>query len=288
MKTPRQLILWLCAIAASAMLAGCASSAPELTPQQKKLVSTAQDSCPGITGKDGRLAFQLKPVIEGKEMNPVTSKWSSTGVGDEALVKTLFAQRLCILEELATQPDQAAMTQVHEKYMEEISKGINAWPAYDAAQYETQLAHLSEQKKAHKEAVNASFSSKHHQIDSVVLAAAIPYYDFLHIKEVDVEWKKGSAANGTKTVSPSAKVCLTKDDFSVAIRPALDQTRAIVIGLGIGKFDEAQALRLMLEQIYEAGGQRLVNARDASKHVPAVTCTVSGGENAVAAGPAIK
>lgn len=288
MKTLRLLILWLCAIAASAMLAGCASLTPELTPQQKKLVGNAQGSCPGITGKDGRLAFQLKPVIEGKEMNPITSRWSSTGVGDEALVKTLFAQRLCILEELAARPDQASMTQVHERYMEEISRGINAWPAYDATQYEQQLARLSEQKKAHKAAVNASFSNKRHEIDSVVLVAAIPYYDFLHIKEVDVEWNKGSAASGTKTVSPAAKVCLTKDDFSVAIRPALDQTRAIVIGLGMGKYDEAQALRLMLEQIYEAGGQRLVNARDASKHVPAVTCTVSGGENAVAAGPAIK
>lgn len=284
MNTLRQLMLWIFAIVTSAMLTGCAS----LTPEQKRLVSNAQDSCPSITGKDSRLAFQLKPVIEGKEMHPVTSKWNSTGVGDEALIKTLFAQRLCILEELAARPDQAAMTQVHERYMEEVSKGINAWPAYDAAQYEQQLTRLSEQKHAHKEAVNASFSNKRHQIDAVVLVAAIPYYDFLHIKDIDVEWTKGSSANGTKTVSPAAKVCLTKDDFSIAIRPALDQTRAIVIGLGMGKYDEAQALRLMLEQIYEAGGQRLVNARDASKSTPTVTCAVSSRESAVAAGPVVK
>ena len=159
MKTLRPLILWLCAIAASAMLAGCASLTPELTPQQKKLVGDAQGSCPGLTGKDGRLAFQLKPVIEGKEMNPITSKWSSTGVGDEALVKTLFAQRLCILEEVVARPDQAAMTQVHERYMEEISKGINAWPAYDAAQYEQQLARLSEQKRRTKRPSTPAFQT---------------------------------------------------------------------------------------------------------------------------------
>lgn len=287
MKTVCRLIWWFFAIAASAMLAGCTS----LTPEQKKLVSNAQDSCPSITGKDSRLAFQLKPVVKGKEMNPITSKWSSTGIGDEALVKTLFAQRLCILEELAARSDQAAMTQVHEKYMEEVAKGINAWPVYDAAQYEKQLIRLAEQKKAHKEAVSASFSNKRYQIDSVVLVAAIPYYNFLYTEEIDVEWKNRGSASGMKTVSSAAKICLTKDDFSIAIRPALDQTRAIVIGLGMGKHDEAQALRLMLEQIYEAGGQRLLNARDASKNAPnaqAVTCAVSGGEATLAAGPGVK
>lgn len=287
MKTLHQLAMWACAIVAGAMLAACATTST-LTAAQKSQISTAQGSCPAIAGKDNQLSFRIAPVIAGKEIHPITSKLSSTGLGDELIVKTLFAQRLCILEELATPPERAAMTKVHEKYMEEIAIAIKAWPVYDAARYDELMDRLYAQKKAHKEAVNARFSEKRYQLDAAVLVAAIPYHDFLHIRGYDVQWQTDGAPRGAKIIAPAGKVCLSGDDFSVAIRPALDQTRAIVIGLGMGKYDEAQALRLMLEQIYEAGGQRLVIARDANRNTPPVKCSVSGEADRVAASQAVK
>lgn len=89
MKTLRQLAMWACAIVAGAMLAACATTST-LTAAQKSQISTAQGSCPAIAGKDNQLSFRIAPVIAGKEVHPITSKLSSTGLGDELIVKTLL------------------------------------------------------------------------------------------------------------------------------------------------------------------------------------------------------
>lgn len=241
------------------------------------MVDTAQRRCAAIEGKDKKLTFVGAPVISGKKKGYLESNASSSSLGDSSILTGVIDQRLCILEELEKPADRDALIALHEKYMTEVSKAISAWPAYDASRYDELVLNLTKRRAAHKLEVEAGFEKKKHLIDENVLLTAIPYYDFLHLKLFDISYRaeRGTEVYGKDIGDSAGKICLSKDDFSNAIRPALDQSRSIVVGLGIGKYSEAQALRLMLDQIYEAGAQRLVQAHLSNVSAAPVKCMLS-------------
>lgn len=249
---------------------------PALTPAQTALVNNAKTRCPAVEGNDTKLSFVGKPSIGGKKQGIIESSGGSSSLGDALILKGMFDQRLCLLEELASGAEKDGLVLLHEKYMTDISTAVRAWPVYDASQYDKLVRALTTQRDAHLLDVTSRFSAAKHQINDNMLITAIPYYDFLHLKQFDFSMyaDKDATLKGVDIANSAGKICLSKDDFSVAVRPALDQTRAIVIGLGMGKYGEAQALRLMLTQIYEAGAQRLWEARQANGASAPVKCAL--------------
>ncbi len=278
MYTLRQMMQSIVLIAISSMLAGCTfgrhNGLPPLTAEQEKLVAAAQRRCASIVAKNGNASLVIIPVVAGRGDSIVESHVRSVSLGDEAILKRVFSQRLCLLEEVAPPADRAGLVKLHQAYDEQISEAVSDWPMYDAVQYPALVSDLQAKKKARNAKSDARFSGRRYNVDEALLLAAIPYFDFLHVRDIDVGFYIGSDVKYQKlNIGRSAgKVCLSREDFSIAVRPALDQTRAIVIGLGLGKYDEAQALQLILEQVYDTGAQRLVVAREANGNAAPVQC----------------
>lgn len=251
-----------------------------LVKEQREAIVVAQNSCGVSKVADGTLVFSAAPVLNDKEEADINSTAKVANLGDAQVLRSIWQQRICLLAAL----DRSLAPKIG-KWRSEVGTAIDNWPVFEADQYAQQIVELKKARSDQLEHIRKTYGSNpgQNRISFAMLNAAIPYYDFLHIRKVDfgIVANDDAKIKNLKIRGSSAKVCLSKDEFSPAVRPGLDQTRNVAMGIGLGNMSDDQALELMVSTVYEVGVQRLLAAKEASGTIgAAASCSASKTKSA--------
>lgn len=251
-----------------------------LSDVEKKWVRDARTQCPRIAVVRGELHVAAMPKLDGQEVISTDETFKRKGdLNDRDIIAGVWYQRACLLSKLDSQFKDV------EASRSEISRAAGNWPTFDAASYEKLIINYQSQKEAHIADIRKKYANSvpGEAIPLPVLNAVMPYRDFLNITTIDVDVVAGEKfiLKGQKIGGSTAKVCLKGNEYSTAIRPALDQTRTAAIAIGRGKMTSAEGIEMMVTSVYEAGTIRLLDAKEASDRQTApVNCAIETAQSA--------
>ncbi|MEH6433820.1 hypothetical protein [Massilia sp. DD77] len=249
-----------------------------LSESQKQSIYDARTQCPRLAIVRGELQLAAMPVLDGGEVFNTNKTIKFKGdLNDRDIITGVWYQRACLLARLNPQFKEV------EASKNEVFKAAENWPTFDAANYAQLITTYRSAKEAHIAEIRKKYGGSvvGEAIPLSVLNAAMPYQDFLNIVTVDVSVKTGEKfmLKGQKIGGSAAKICLKGNEYSTAIRPALDQTRTAAIAIGGGKMTAAEGIEMIVMSVYEAGTIRLLDAKEASdRQIAPVSCTVDHAE----------
>ena len=250
----------------------------DLSESQKQSIYDARTVCRPLTIVNGELHLAAMPVLDGQEVATTNNAFKSKGdLNDRAIITQVWSDRACLLSNL-----NPKFKKVEDSKNDVFDAAAN-WPTFDAERYSQLITAYQLAKDTHIAEIRKKYggSTVDDAIPLAVLNAAMPYRDFLNVKTVEIGGKAGEkfVLKGQKIGGSTAKICLKGNEYSTAIRPALDQTRTTAIAIGLGKMTMAEGIEMMVTSVYEAGMIRLLDAREASARQGAsASCTVDSAE----------
>lgn len=246
----------LSVLVATVALAGCST----LTPPERDRIKAAKNICNVVNVDGSTVKLTLGVKYDGKQLPPQVVEAKAGAPGESVAFQTLWYQDLCMVRYVAQQNFD------RDAWVTETGEAFAAWPVFNAATYDEQLAALYAKRDKHLQRLQEKPQGKLSEpMRFELFDAAIPRQDFLRIRQVSADIKLAGQAvfQGVDLGGSTGQVVVGADQFSHVIRPALNGVREAVARFAIFGATDMQMVQATVRSVYDAGALRLQQGKEA-------------------------